>query len=69
LEKLDILYRTSSCITDSLTRVGKHCGRCFNCQQRWDAFKILGTGITDLTEYDSDEIMKRREKLEAVRNA
>ena len=69
LGKLDILYRTSSCITDSLTRVGKHCGRCFNCQQSWDAFKILGTDIKDLTEYDSDEIMHRREKLEAVRNA
>ncbi len=69
LDKLDILYRTSSCITDSLTKVGKHCGHCFNCQQRWDAFKILGTGIPDLTEYDFQEIKKRRLRLEEFRNA
>lgn len=64
---LDILYKTSSCILDSLTKTGKHCGYCFNCQQRWDAFKILGTGIEDRTEYGSDEIKKRREKLEKFR--
>ncbi len=69
LDKLDILYRTSSCITDSLTKVGKHCGHCFNCQQRWDSFKILGTGIPDLTEYDFQEIKKRRLRLEEFRNA
>lgn len=66
---LDILYKTSSCITESLTKVGKHCGHCFNCQQRYDAFKILGTGIPDLTEYDLDLIKKRRQKLEEYRNA
>lgn len=69
LGHLDILYKTSSCITDSLTKTGKHCGHCFNCQQRWDAFKILGTGIPDLTEYDYQEIKKRRQKLEEYRNA
>lgn len=66
---LDILYKTSSCITKSLTEVGKHCGECFNCQQRYDAFKILGTGVPDLTEYNSDQIKERRQKLEEYRNA
>lgn len=69
LNLLEVLYKTSSCITDSLTKVGKHCGHCFNCQQRWDAFKILGTGIPDLTKYDFQEIKKRRQKLEDFRNA
>lgn len=66
LGKLDILYKTSSCITESLTKVGKHCGRCFNCQQRYDAFRILNDNIEDLTEYDSDEIKKRRQNLENI---
>jgi hypothetical protein len=66
LEKLDILYKTSSCITESLTKVGKHCGRCFNCQQRYDAFRILNDNVEDLTEYDSDEIKKRRQNLENI---
>jgi len=60
---LDKLYGTSSCIRDSLTVTGKHCGACFNCQQRWDAFKILGD-IEDLTEYNSDNIKHYREQLE-----
>lgn len=62
---LDILYGTSSCIHDSLTRIGKHCGQCFNCQQRWDAFKILGN-VEDRTEYETDAIVHRRIKLENV---
>ena len=62
---LDKLYGTSSCIRDSLTVTGKHCGDCFNCQQRWDAFKILGT-VQDLTEYNSDNIKHYREELENV---
>lgn len=69
LDKLDVLYRTSSCIMEHLSTSGKHCGKCFNCQQRWDSFKILGSGIPDLTEYDSDEVAKRRSRLEEVRNA
>jgi hypothetical protein len=69
LNALDILYGTSSCINESLTQIGKHCGQCFNCQQRYDAFKILNTGIEDKTEYDSDEIMIKRTKLENIRNA
>jgi 7-cyano-7-deazaguanine synthase in queuosine biosynthesis len=69
LDFTDILYKTSSCIMENITNTGKHCGTCFNCQQRYDAFKILGTGIKDETEYDSDAIVHRRAKLEEVRNA
>ncbi len=69
LDKLDLLYNTSSCIMETLTLSGKHCGKCFNCQQRYDAFKILGTGIEDKTAYESDDIVHRRTKLEILRNA
>jgi hypothetical protein len=69
LGAVDILYGTSSCIRDSLTTVGKHCGACFNCQQRYDAFRILGTGIEDKTLYESNDIVHRRAKLEKIRNA
>ena len=68
LDKLDVLYGTSSCIMDSLTTVGKHCGECFNCQQRYDAFRILRKGIEDKTEYVKDDIVYRRDKLEKLRN-
>ena len=66
---VDILYKTNSCILESITITGKHCGNCFNCQQRYDAFRILGTGITDQTEYQSTNIVHRRNKLEEIRNA
>lgn len=67
---LDLAYRTSSCILDSITKNGKHCGECFNCQQRYDAFRILNKpGIVDKTPYASDVIMQRRHKLEEVRSA
>ena len=65
LDILEILYATSSCITGSITRTGKHCGACFNCQQRWDSFKILNQ-VEDLTEYQSDDVRKFREELERV---
>lgn len=68
LDLLDILYETSSCIRDSLTKTNKHCGACFNCQQRHDAFKILNDGIEDLTEYSSDEVKNYRKQLEEIRN-
>jgi len=61
---LDKLYATSSCITASLTVIEKHCGNCFNCQQRWDAFRILNNGVEDATEYASDKIKSHREELE-----
>jgi hypothetical protein len=64
---IDKLYRTSSCIMNSLTINGKHCGACFNCQQRWDSFKILNNPeIVDKTEYASNVIKLRREELERV---
>lgn len=69
LNFLDVLYGTSSCIRESITETGKHCGECFNCQQRYDAFKILGTGLEDKTEYLLDEIVHRRSKLERIKNA
>jgi hypothetical protein len=69
LELLDLLYKTSSCIMENLTKTGKHCGTCFNCQQRYDAFRILGTGIEDKTLYESNDIVHRRAKLEKIRNA
>ena len=62
---LDKVYGTSSCIRDSLTKIGKHCGECFNCQQRYDAFRILG-GVEDLTEYALSAIMERRATLEEL---
>lgn len=65
---IDKAYQTSSCILDSITNTGKHCGYCFNCQQRYDAFKILNKGVNDKTEYGSDMIIKRRAKLEEVIN-
>lgn len=66
---IDKAYQTSSCILDSITTTGKHCGYCFNCQQRYDAFRILNKGIEDKTEYGSDMIVKRRKKLEELLNA
>jgi len=67
---LDKAYETSSCILDSITKNGKHCGECFNCQQRYDAFRILNKpGVTDNTPYDKDAIVHRRKKLEELRNA
>lgn len=69
LDALDVLYNTSSCIMETLTVAGKHCGQCFNCQQRYDAFKILGTGIEDKTAYATDHIVHRRTKLETLRDA
>jgi hypothetical protein len=65
IDALDILYKTTSCIRETITETGKHCGKCFNCQNRYDAFRILN--LDDLTEYVSDEIIKRREKLETNR--
>lgn len=65
---LDVLYQTSSCIRHDLTTIGKHCGHCFNCQQRYDAFQILDTGVKDKTDYNSDEIVHRRKKLVEAMN-
>lgn len=53
----DILYQTRSCVdADNI-----HCGKCFACQQRHDAFDILG--IDDPTIYQSDQVKQKRKKL------
>ena len=66
VDALDILYKTTSCITESITNTGKHCGECFNCQNRHDAFMILGN-LEDLTEYVSDKVFDRWNRLELNR--
>jgi 7-cyano-7-deazaguanine synthase in queuosine biosynthesis len=67
LDKLDLVQKTRSCIRETIANTGKHCGECFNCQQRWDAFKILNDPrVVDNTEYKSDIIKIRRKELENV---
>lgn len=67
---LEKASKTSSCILDSISENEKHCGHCFNCQQRYDAYRILGIpGVEDQTPYNSNAIVERRSKLEKVRNA
>ena len=58
---LDLVYKTRSCMGEELTDTGKHCGQCFNCQQRWDAFDILG--VADLTPYVRDTVQHTRARL------
>jgi hypothetical protein len=58
---LDLVYQTRSCMGEELTDTSQHCGQCFNCQQRWDAFDILG--VPDLTPYVRDTVKYTREKL------
>jgi len=59
---LDILAKTTSCISNEMFLTGKHCGQCFNCQQRSDSFDILGS-VTDKTEYLTDVVIQRRQAL------
>ena len=63
LDLLDLLYKTTSCTQPSITENGKHCGTCFNCQQRHDAFRINGT-VTDNTPYSYDIVQTKRDRLE-----
>jgi hypothetical protein len=58
---LDLVYQTRSCVTNA-TREDKHCGTCFNCQQRYDAFAKLE--MEDSTPYISDQVKIARKKLE-----
>lgn len=58
---LDLVYKTRSCMGEELTDLGQHCGKCFNCQQRWDAFDILG--VPDLTPYVRDTVRTARQEL------
>jgi len=58
---LDLVYQTRSCVTNA-TREDKHCGTCFNCQQRHDAFAKLE--MEDFTPYVSDQVRLARKRLE-----
>jgi len=59
---LDIAYQTHSCITETVKKQGLHCGQCFNCQQRFDAFATLN--LEDKTQYNSNFLKKARKELE-----
>ena len=45
----DLLYETWSCTTFTVLGSDKHCGECFNCQQRYDGH--VHTNREDLTQY------------------
>jgi GMP synthase PP-ATPase subunit len=63
LDYLDLVYKTRSCVGDA-ARDEKHCGDCFNCQQRHDAFAKLG--LVDTTLYKSEKVKIARKKLEEI---
>jgi 7-cyano-7-deazaguanine synthase in queuosine biosynthesis len=61
---LDLAYKTHSCVTNTIRRGHMHCGVCFNCQQRYDAFAKLG--VEDQTIYAStlvQEAWQKRQQL------
>jgi hypothetical protein len=62
---MDLVYQTRSCVTNA-TREDKHCGTCFNCQQRYDAFAKLE--MEDFTPYVSDQVKIARKRLEEKLN-
>jgi 7-cyano-7-deazaguanine synthase in queuosine biosynthesis len=53
---LDLAYKTHSCVTDTIRNDHTHCGICFNCQQRFDAFAKLG--VKDKTKYAHDDVKR-----------
>jgi 7-cyano-7-deazaguanine synthase in queuosine biosynthesis len=59
---MEMVYETSSCITETVSKLGLHCGRCFNCQQRYDAFATLG--LEDKTKYKSNFVEQARKEME-----
>lgn len=59
---LDLAYKTHSCVTDTIRENHTHCGVCFNCQQRYDAFAKLG--IEDKTVYQSISVMFAWDQLQ-----
>ena len=61
-----ISYQTSSCIMDELRETGKHCGKCFNCQQRLDGYMMAG--FLDRTPYLNTDIFKRYDELMKARD-
>lgn len=64
LEK--ILKNTRSCVAQNIEHSKKHCGACFNCQQRHDGFDILG--VNDPTEYIHKNAIVNRIKLKELRS-
>lgn len=61
---LDLAYKTHSCVTNTIRNNHTHCGTCFNCQQRYDAF--LKLGIEDKTLYSEDNVKVAWEQLKNV---
>ena len=58
----DLMYKTHSCVTDSIRDNHAHCGTCFNCQQRYDAFAKLG--LEDKTNYLSSNVKTAWDQLQ-----
>lgn len=58
--KLELLSKTMSCTEKTRTDINIHCGACFNCQQRHDAYD--NAGIDDPTVYTSTLVKERRQK-------
>ena len=63
---LDLAYETISCVTSSVRDNHIHCGICFNCQQRYDAFAKLG--IEDKTVYKNNIVKLAWEELQKKLN-
>lgn len=59
---LDLAHKTNSCVTNSVRENNIHCGTCFNCQQRYDAFAKLG--VEDKTVYRSETVKLAWEELQ-----
>jgi len=59
----DTLLKTRSCVDSYIEETEKHCGKCFNCQQRHDGFDILG--VEDPTEYTHNDVIIKRKNLRA----
>lgn len=56
MELQDLLYESWSCTTYSVLANEKHCGNCFNCQQRYDGH--MHTNREDLTDYIRNDVKK-----------
>jgi 7-cyano-7-deazaguanine synthase in queuosine biosynthesis len=59
---LELAQQTHSCVTNSIRNDHTHCGICFNCQQRFDAFAKLG--IEDKTIYAHSTVKEAWEELQ-----
>jgi hypothetical protein len=58
----DLAHQTHSCITNTIRNEHTHCGICFNCQQRFDAFAKLG--VEDRTKYANTNVKQAWEELQ-----